>query len=151
MPDKRRVSIKYLTIILLCVVSVLAVLVSLVSSWYFIDAARNSQLASVRDIVELTTTEVIEDAHKRALQLAHSIAESQAINKAVAKKNSVDNYLLSSLLDDSFIKGFVGSNDIELVKIRSYDPDLNFIAESNSGILTLDKKIPDVIRYNPKG
>ncbi|MCW8853678.1 MAG: diguanylate cyclase [Gammaproteobacteria bacterium] len=145
MSNKRRVSIKHLTIVLLFVVGAMSVLVSLISSEYFINAAGNSQLISVKNIVDLTTNEVVDHAHNKALQLAHSMAQNKSINNVLKKKSKVDNYSLSALLDDPFVKGFAGSNDIELVKIRSYDLDLNFIAESNSGILTLDNKLPDVI------
>ena len=142
---KRRVSIKYLTIILLFVVGAMSVLVSLVSSEYFMTAARHAQATSVNNIFELTSKEVVEDAHRKALQLAHSIAQSKSVIKLFNKKNSVAEYDLSSALDDSFIKGFSGSTDIELVKIRSYDQNLIFVGDSNSGIMTLQNKLPDVI------
>ena len=145
MLTKKRVSIKYLTISLLFVVGAMSVLVSLVSSEYFMSAARNAQAVSVKNIFELTNKEVVEDVHGMALPLAHSIAQSKSVINIFNKKSGVGGYDLSSALDDPFIKGFSGSGDIELVKIRSYDQNLIFVEDSNSGILTLQNKLPDVI------
>ena len=95
--NKRRISIKYLTIVLLFVVGTMSVLVSLISSEYFINAAGNSQLISVKNIVDLTTNEVVDHAHNKALQLAHSIAQNKSINNILKKRSIIDNNALSRI------------------------------------------------------
>ncbi|MDH5735459.1 MAG: hypothetical protein OEY87_04975, partial [Gammaproteobacteria bacterium] len=134
MLKSQNISIRSITIILLAMIAILSVLVSLISSENFIDSAEHAQTASVRSIFEVAAKEVIGDAHKSALKLAHSVAINDAIRNSFSNKKVLESNKLASMLDEPFIKGFVGSADIDLVKIRVYDLVLNFVAESNSGI-----------------
>ncbi|MDH5472593.1 MAG: diguanylate cyclase [Gammaproteobacteria bacterium] len=145
MLKSQNISIRSITIILLAMIAILSVLVSLISSENFIDSAEHAQTASVRSIFEVAAKEVIGDAHKSALKLAHSVAINDAIRNSFSNKKVLESNKLASMLDEPFIKGFVGSADIDLVKIRVYDLVLNFVAESNSGIPVLENNLSDVI------
>jgi PAS domain-containing protein len=72
------------------------------------------------------------------MRLTHSDEIIQAIRN-VDRPGGHDH--LVSLLDDPFINGFVGFANINLEKIRVYDLNLKFVAESAKGITGLDKKL----------
>lgn len=141
----KQLSIKSLTTSLLLVVGAMSLLVSFVSSDYFFKSARQSQSSSVKKVFELASKEAVDKLHKNSLDLAYAIAEAPAVKNYFSASGQADRSQLSTALDEPFLKGFVGSENVELVKIRAYDLGLNFVAESYSGIASLERKLPGVL------
>lgn len=119
-------------------------IVSYISGEYFFKAAQEAQLYSLNRIVQISTKEIMQELHDHTYRAATTLAVEGTIPKVFSSKNNNHDKLINAL-DDPFITGFVGAYIVELVKVRVYDLNLDFIAESNMGIHGLPKKLPDVL------
>lgn len=139
-----QISIRLFTglVFLSSVVSVILILL-LVSS-YTRDAAVELQKSSLSRITAVAADGVLVDLRKKIINVGHSLQNRSEIRQALQEFYKSGN--LSSLitqLDDPLINGFVGVSDIELVKLRVYNNDYHFIAESSRGIKGLMKSLPE--------
>jgi len=142
----KRLSIKNLTITILLVIGFFSVLVSFVSGEYFFKAAREAQLYSLNRVIHVATKEIMQELHDQTYDVATALSVKGRIPKyfpeAIKSKNKDD---LIKLLDDPLITGFVGAYIIELVKVRTYDLEFKFVAESVKGVKGLPQQLPEML------
>ncbi len=144
--DINRLSIKSLTITILIVIAGFSVLLSFVSGEYFFKAAREAQLYSLNRVIQVATKEIMQELYDQTYDIATTLSTKGKIPKEFddAVKNKEKEKLIKAL-DDPFITGFVGAYVIELVQIRTYDLQLNLMAESHNGIQGLPLQMPSTL------
>ncbi len=151
--NTRHLSIKNLTITILIVIGFFSVLVSYISGEYFFKAAREAQLYSLSRVIQVATKEIMQELHDQAFDIATGMSIKGTIPDEFHKV-AKDKEKFIKALDDPLITGFVGAYIIDLVKVRAYDLNLNYIAESNEGIQGLPQQIPETLYqqgHNRKG
>lgn len=83
---------------------------------------------------------------KQAYDVATTLSVQGAIPDAFSsalEHTGMDDFIKS--LDDPFVTGFVGAYELDLVKIRAYDLEFNFVAESNNGVVGLPPQMPIIL------
>lgn len=137
-----RLSHRTIIIASLCALAALSVTHTIVAKLQFRDAAINYRVVSLARVVEVAALEVLRQTRHRAVEFGYTL---QADIASALNRIPNDPAALSSLLDDPFIKGFVGAGQLELVKLRVYDPDLRLVAQSNKGRTDLAPHLPRFI------
>ncbi|MBE9568423.1 MAG: PAS domain-containing protein [Proteobacteria bacterium] len=119
-------------------IGIIAIVLSLFASAYFKQAALDAQMNSLSRVIEVASQEMLKKVRNRTfdlgMKLGHSKELVSAVNASSSASDKADNdELLTRLLDDPFVNGFVGVNEIDLSKIRVYDMNLELIGESSAG------------------
>lgn len=127
------ISLRTLIVSMLTLIVTISVLHTLVSKDQFRDAAIAFRIKSVSRLTEVAKQEMLQQARGKAISMG------SILQKRITDLTSPE---LVALLDDPFINGFVGASEIDLVKLRAYDPELNYIAESSKGIPGLPTGLP---------
>lgn len=139
-------SIKSATVAIFVMIGIVAIVLSLLVGSYFRKSALDAQMTSLSRVLEVATQEMQQRLREHSadlgMKLAHSEKLVSAFDVAVASGN---NNRLVELLDDPFISGFVGFSDINLVKLRVYDPALEFVGESGTGLQGIEQRLPDYL------
>ncbi|MCW8909639.1 MAG: PAS domain S-box protein, partial [Gammaproteobacteria bacterium] len=137
-----KLSIRLATVMIFFMIGIFAVILSLLAGAYFKQAALDAQMNSLSRVIEVATDEMLKGVRANTFDLGMRLAYSGELIEAFSgvQKNDDQSQLLV-LLDDPFINGFVGFQNINLEKIRVYDLQLEFVAESNRGIKGLDRKL----------
>ena len=131
-------SIKSVTIAIFVMIGVVAIVLSLLAGAYFRESALDAQVNSLSRVLEVATREMQQRVRERSFDLGMKLAHSQKLVSAFNEARQTGQYdALVALLDDPFISGFVGFSEINLVKLRTYTPDLQFIGESSVGVQDL--------------
>lgn len=139
----RRLSLRGSTIFSVTLIGLLFILLSSLAGNYFRQAALDAQTKSLSRIIEVASYEVLRKLQRHAINLASSINSHNNLSSALRPMQKSDNsHLVIAALNDPFITGFVGAPDVELVKIRLYDLDLNPIQQSSLGRKELHFDIP---------
>jgi len=136
------ISIKSLTVTVLVLIAFASVLVSVVSGKYFFKAAQEAQLYSLNRVIQVSTKEIMLNLHDEVYSISTALSSKGTIPsefKKYTKKNHNKN--LIKALDDPFVTGFVGAYSVELIKVRAYDLELKFVAESEKGVSVLREKM----------
>lgn len=136
------ISIKSLTVTILILIAFSSVLVSIVSGKYFFKAAQEAQLYSMNRVIQVSTKEIMQELHDQVYSISTALSSKGSISSEFKKyaKNNLNKNLIKAL-DDPFVTGFVGVYSIELVKIKAYDLELNFVAESEKGVTGIPQDI----------
>jgi PAS domain S-box-containing protein len=136
-------STKTATIAIFTMIAAVAIVLSLLAASYFRQSALDAQMNSLSRVIEVATQEMLKKVRNQAfdlgMKLGHSRELVQAFRQAV---ESGQQNKLAALLDDPFITGFAGFSRINLVKLRVYTLELEFIGESSAGIKDLELKLP---------
>ncbi|MDH5765828.1 MAG: hypothetical protein OEZ38_07420, partial [Gammaproteobacteria bacterium] len=136
------ISIRAATVSIFLMIGIVAVFLSLLAGSYFRQAALNAQMTSLSRVIEVATDEMLKEVKKKTFNLGMRLAYSRELLAAYGDSLKSNDYQqLVELLDDPFVNGFVGFPDINLEKIRIYNLDLEFVAESNKGIIKLDRQL----------
>lgn len=131
-------SIRAATVGIFVMIAIVASVLSLLAGNYFRQAALEAQMGSLSRVIEVAAQEMLKAVRGHTFDLGMRLAHSDELRGALnAAQQSGDGTRLVALLDDPFINGFVGFSNINLEKIRVYDTDLKFIAESSKGIAGL--------------
>lgn len=131
-------SIRAATVGIFVMIAVVASVLSLLAGNYFRQAALDAQMGSLSRVIEVAAQEMLKAVRGHTFDLGMRLAHSEELRAALqATQRSGDAHKLVALLDDPFINGFVGFSNINLEKIRVYDTDLKFVAESSKGIAGL--------------
>ena len=135
-------SIKAATVSIFLMIGLFAVLLSMFAGAYFKQAALDAQMNSLSRVIEVATDEMLKEVKQNTFDLGMRLAYSHELIDALARVDQADgqNHLVA-LLDDPFINVFVGFPNINLEKIRIYNLDFKFIAESQKGIKGVDKNL----------
>lgn len=131
-------SIRAATVGIFLMIAVVASVLSLLAGNYFRQAALEAQMGSLSRVIEVAAQEMLKAVRGHTFDLGMRLAHSDELRGALnAAQQSGDGARLVTLLDDPFINGFVGFSNINLEKIRVYDTNLQFVAESSKGIAGL--------------
>ena len=135
-------SIKAATVSIFLMIALFVVMLSMFAGAYFKQSALDAQMNSLSRVIEVAADEMLKEVKSNTFDLGMRLAYSRELIEAFASVLPSDDHShLVKLLDDPFINGFVGFPDINLEKIRIYNLDLEYIAESRKGIKGLDKKL----------
>ncbi len=135
-------STRSVTIAIFVMLAVVAILLSTLAGFYFRQSALDAQMNSLSRVLEVATQEMLKKVRHHSFDLGMKLSQSKKLVQAAKKSNTSG---VSNLLDDTFINGFVGFSDINLVKLRVFDLDLNLIGESNEGIKGIDQQLSAVL------
>jgi len=143
---QRRLSISTATTIGVILIGGLFILFSWGAGSYFRQAALQSQTKSLARVIEVAGNQVLRDLQQQALTLYSALDDNDNLRHAYQQfRKSGKSTPLLSALDDPLINGFPSISNIELIKLRVYDLDLNFLLESRSGRRGLAPHLPDFI------
>ena len=136
-------SIKSVTIAIFVMIGVVAIVLSMLAGAYFRESALDAQINSLSRVLEVAAQEMQQRVRARSFDLGMKLAHSQKLVSVFneAMQTGQDDALVA-LLDDPFISGFVGFSEINLVKLRTYTPDLRFIGESSVGVQDMQQALP---------
>jgi PAS domain S-box-containing protein len=136
-------SIKTATVAIFAMIGIVAIVLSLLAGSYFRQSALNAQMHSLTRVIEVASEEMQHRLRQRSFDLGSKLAHSKKLVKAFnAVIRSAPAGQLIEQLDDPIVSGFVGFSKINLVKLRVYDPELNFIAESSAGMSGIEQQLP---------
>ena len=136
-------SIKTVTIAIFVMLGAVAIVLSLLAGVYFRQSALTAQVNSLSRVLKVATQEMQEGMRERSFEFGMKLAHSRKLVDTFAEvaRGGKDDQLVA-LLDDPFISGFVGFSEINLVKLRVYNPDLVFVGQSNAGIQGIEQEMP---------
>jgi PAS domain S-box-containing protein len=145
-------SIKSATVAIFIMMGIVAIVLSLLAGSYFRKSALDAQASSLSRVLEVAVQEMQQRLGEHSLDLGMKLAHSgklvSAFNEAVESGSNAE---LATLLDDPFISGFVGFSAINLVKLRVYTPDLEFVGESSLGRDGLQARLPGYLEKIVRG
>lgn len=146
---KRRLSIHAATTIVVIVIGSLFVLFSWSAGAYFRETALQSQTKSLARIIEVASNQVLQDIQQYGLTLHSVLSSGDALTTSFEGflRQGESAALLASL-DDPLLNGYPGMSEIELVQLRVYDLDLNFLLDSRAGVSGLPPRLPEFILAN---
>mgnify|MGYP001813011947 FL=1 len=131
-------STRSVTIAIFGMLAVVAILLSTLAGFYFRQSALDAQMNSLSRVLEVATQEMLKKVRHHSFDLGMKLSHSKKLVQAAKKSNT---YEIAKLLDDPFINGFVGFSEINLVKLRVFDLDLNLIGESSEGIKDIEQQL----------
>ena len=135
-------SIRSVTVIIFVMIGLVASILSLFAGSYFRQAALDAQIGSLSRVIEVASQEMLKSVRGHTFDLGMRLAHSDEMIRALHNANRPGGSdQLVGLLNDPFINGFVGFANINLEKIRIYDLNLKFVAESAKGISGLDRHL----------
>ena len=135
-------SIRSVTVIIFVMIGLVASILSLFAGSYFRQAALDAQVGSLSRVIEVASQEMLKSVRGHTFDLGMRLAHSDEMIRALHNANRPGGSdQLVGLLNDPFINGFVGFANINLEKIRIYDLNLKFVAESAKGISGLDRHL----------
>ena len=141
-----KLSIKTVTTIIFMMIGAVAVILSLFAGSYFKQAALDAQINSLSRVIEVASQEIIRKVGQHTFELGMKLSHNKRLINALQKKEAGNhNIHLTTLLDDPFVSGFAGFPEVNLVKLRVYSIDLEFVSESSVGITGLKKHLPENI------
>ncbi|MEE9344173.1 MAG: PAS domain-containing protein [Methylococcales bacterium] len=151
----KTLSIKTVTVAIFVMIGIVAIVLSLLAGSYFRQSALDAQMHSLTRVIEVASEEMQHRLRQRSFDLGSKLAHSKKLVKvfnAVIHNAPTDQ--LINQLNDPIVNGFVGFSEINLVKLRVYDLELNFIAESSAGTSGIEQQLPsyliELISARPK-
>ncbi|MCU7796529.1 MAG: PAS domain-containing protein [Candidatus Thiodiazotropha sp. (ex Myrtea spinifera)] len=136
-------SIKTVTVAIYVMVGISSVLLSLLASSYFKQAALDAQIKSLSRVIEVASQEVIREISGHAFDLGMKLGHNAQLIEALQfphDKEKVSNIV--EVLNDPFISGFAGFAEINLVRLRVYSLDLELLVQSDAGEKQLENHLP---------
>jgi PAS domain S-box-containing protein len=136
-------SIKSATVAIFLMIGVVAIVLSLLAGGYFRKSALDAQMNSLSRVLEVAAGEMQQRIRERSFDLGMQLAHSEKLVRAftAARQTGREDGLVA-LLDDPFISGFVGFSELDLVKLRAYSPELEFVGQSRGGIGDIEPQLP---------
>ena len=139
----QRLTIKSAIIGLLVSIALMFLLTAFYTSTQFFNSAIESQQQTLSRVLQVAITDKLQEVEELAQEIGADIAKNKAISKAVKKKDAA---ALPALVDDFYFQAYVTDNILELVKIRLYDKQGNFIAQSSKGEFGLSQSLPPALQ-----
>jgi len=134
-----RLTIRSSIIGLLVTLAALVILTTLFISERFFSSAVNSQQQTLSRVLNVAAEDTLQKVEQLGLEVGAAIAKNKAIRSATKKGESSK---IPALLDDFFSQAFVTGGILDLVKVRIYDKDGQFIAASSKGHTDLGQQLP---------
>lgn len=139
-------SLKSLTIAILVVLGLFAILMLFVTTFYFHGAALDLQTRSLSRVVGVASQEVVKQIHDRTFALGTELQGRSEFRATLNKlKQGEARAEIQKILDDTFVHGSSDASKIDLFKLRVYDPDLKWLAESSLGMKGLAAQFDRVL------
>jgi hypothetical protein len=109
------------------------------------------QKNSLSRVVGVATDGILVDLRDDLINIGNSLQRRPEIREALQSLNTTsDPAPLIEQLDDLLVNGFVGAADIDLIKLRVYNNEYQFITESSRGMSGLQQTLPDFIAVKAK-
>lgn len=141
-----KISIKALTIVNLTVIGVAAIILSVVIGSVFQKAAMEEEQRVLSRIVGVAAGEVMKGLEQQAVELGVSAEKAPEIRGGVnAMSEPGRAEAVVQILNDQFHQRYVTSGILKLMKLRVYDTDLQFLAESSEGAAGLAQRLPEAL------
>ena len=142
-----KLSIKQLTTLLLLSLGAVVVVLSIMAMMQLRDTALESQARSLSQIIEVSVRKSMEELDRIANDLGVYTKKTKGFRSTVSQliKNPGNNELkeqVSKLLDEQYHQRYVTSSIVDLRKVRLYNLDFQFVAQSNEGDLSLKSRLP---------
>lgn len=135
-------SIRAATVSIFLMIGMVAIILSLFAGSYFRQAALDAQMNSLSRVIEVAADEMLKEVRENTFDLGMRLAYSRELIQSYTQYSRSKNpQQLIALLDDPFINGFVGFPNINLEKIRIYNLDLEFVAQSKQGMQGVEKQL----------
>lgn len=143
-----KLSIKQLTTFLLLSLGAVVVVLSVMAMMQLRDKALEAQARSLSQIIEVSVRKSMEELDSIANDLGVYTKKTKGFRATVSQlvKNPMDKELAaeaSKLLDEQYHQRYVTSSIVDLRKIRLYNLDFQFVAQSNEGDRSLNARLPD--------
>lgn len=139
-------SLKSLTIGILVVLGLFSILMLFFTTFYFHGAALDLQTRSLSRVVGVASQEVVKQIHDRTFALGTELQGRGEFRATLNKlKQGEARAEIQKILDDTFVHGSSDASRIDLVKLRVYDPDLKWLAESSLGMKGLSAQFDPVL------
>ena len=139
-----RISIRRFTTLLFFLVVVIAIVTFYLSSGYVRDVALHLQKQSLSRVVEVAANGAMLDLRKKLVAAGSSLQLRPELRNALKSfYQSGNDQALQQQVDDPMINGFAGFGEIELVKLRVYDKNHRFVAQTSRGLDGLQQNLPD--------
>jgi len=140
-------SIKSATKAIFSMIALVAVVLSLSAGFYFRQSALDAQMNSLSRVIEVAAQEMLKQIRTNAFELGMKLGHSQKIVEAARTTvETGQKETLIALLDDPFITGFASFSDINLVKLRVFNLDMEYIAESSQGAQGIGEQLPPYLQ-----
>jgi diguanylate cyclase (GGDEF)-like protein len=138
-----KISIKSFAISVTFFVGIIAIIVLFVAGNYLKESALLAQSKSLSRIIEVASDETLRQIHNEALNFGNDLQNRAQTRRAIEQLlHSNQSDFLVGILDEPMRMGAVGLDKFELVKMRIYDVDMNFLCEGTEGEPGLPRKIP---------
>lgn len=135
-------SIRTATILIFVMIGAVAIILSWLAGSYFRQSALDAQMNSLSRVIEVAAQEMLREMRSHTFDLGMKLGNSAELADAYAMGDRPERQArIVAVLDDPFVNGFASFANINLEKIRVYDPDLNFVAESGRGITGLETRL----------
>ncbi|MFO7594221.1 MAG: sensor domain-containing diguanylate cyclase [Pseudomonadota bacterium] len=138
----RRLSISGATTLAVILIGGLFILLSWFAGSYLREAALQSQSQSLSRVIEVATDQVLLTIQQQAIELHGTLNEGDSLTRAFRDYQQGVEEPILALLDDPLLNGYAGAVDMDLVKFRLYDLELNFLLESRAGNKGLNRNLP---------
>ncbi|WP_207062464.1 methyl-accepting chemotaxis protein [Motiliproteus sp. SC1-56] len=134
-----RFSIKSVTIGLLLLIGLLSLATSLFVSDRFFKSAVTTQKATLERVVDVAASDIFLQIQELGSEMGAVIAKNKAVRTGISKQQRSQ---LPATLDDFFAQAYVTGGIVDLAKIRVYDAEGRFIAQSSRGEGNLARELP---------
>ncbi|MGB9094706.1 MAG: diguanylate cyclase [Gallionella sp.] len=132
-------SLKSLTIGILVVLGLFSILTLFITTFYFHNAALDLQTRSMSRVVDVASQEVLKKIHDNAFALGTRLQGRNEFRATLDRlKQDKGQSDMQKTLDDTFVHGSSDASKIDLVKLRVYDSNLKWLAESSLGMKGLE-------------
>ncbi|MDP2793414.1 MAG: diguanylate cyclase [Sulfurisoma sp.] len=130
-----RLSLRAATVGIVLVSGLLAAALLGFAVYTFKSAAFDAQQKSLTRMVEVATLEVIHHLDKGVFSFGTGLQERPEFRAALERKLAAgEDTVLLAALGDPFVNGFVGAGQLDLVKLRVFDPALAPLGENASAV-----------------
>ncbi|MCP4341663.1 MAG: PAS domain S-box protein [Desulfobulbaceae bacterium] len=137
-----KLSIKTATVAIFTMIALVAVVLSLLAGTYFKKAAMEAQISSLSRVIEVASQQMLKKISQHNFELGMKLGHNKQLISILKDRENESSDRLITLLDDPFINGFSGFSDINLVNLRLYSLDFEFIAACKAGIIGLNNHLP---------
>lgn len=127
-----RISLRLLITLIVAILGLLPVVHTFLMGHLFMERAERSHVASMQRVLKVATEEVMQQLRERTRSVAYELQSRGELRQAV-KGFSRNPAAATVALNDPFAKGFAGIRLLDLVKLRLYDLELNYLAQSEPG------------------
>ena len=143
-----KLSIKQLATFLLLSLGAVVVALSVMAMMQLRDTSLETQARSLSQIIEVSVRKSMEELDSIANDLGVYTKKTNGFRGSVSQliNNPGDRELteqVSKLLDEQYHQRYVTSSIVDLRKIRLYNLDFQFVAQSNEGDRSLRSRLPD--------